>query len=235
MFKCFHKSWQNRAGLWQVMWDIPQQYLANCLMDKYKGSIVFLHSRFRALRLSGYWVSTQHPHPPPPQPGPGQQKTKIKRPFDESLAAEWKRHVFVYVCVYGNEYIRNHRSWAHRTQTCMQATYYTGRNDTTKYVMTGRIRDEEAGRRGLGEERTGGHMLSGWTSREGREGGTNGNSHTHTKKRTHKCTYKPLYHLQSSLPCQSSNPAKAHIHVLIFSLLSTFMTLPLSVSASCLL
>lgn len=32
----------------------------------------------------------------------------------------------------------------------MQPTYYTGRNDTTEYEMTRRIRDEESARGGAG-------------------------------------------------------------------------------------
>lgn len=75
------------------------------------------------------------------------------------------------------------------TQTCIPPTFMlaqeTGRNDTTKYMMIGRIRDEEGRGGKTGEERRGGHMLSGWTSREGREGGTTGKNHTHTHTNAH--------------------------------------------------
>lgn len=53
-------------------------------------------------------------------------------------------------------------------------TFISGRNDTTKYMIIRKTRDEEE------RQQRRGHMLSGWTSRECREGGTTGKNHTHT-------------------------------------------------------
>lgn len=48
-------------------------------------------------------------------------------------------------------------------------------------------------------------MLSGWTSREGREGGTTGKNHKHTHTNTHASLSLPSAVL-ATLPVVPSNP-----------------------------
>lgn len=67
-------------------------------------------------------------------------------------------------------------------------------------------------------------MLSGWTSRDGREGGKTG------KNQTHKCTYESLCHLQCLLPCQSSHPTETHQHFFSSSVSPYFCALTLTLS-----
>lgn len=97
-----------------------------------------------------------------PQPtrtcGAWAAEEEIKHPFDASLAAEWKRHS-VCMCVFMDINTSESSSGTQRAlpvteETCVppifQLTQWTGRNDTTKYLMIKWIRDEEkkGGKRG---------------------------------------------------------------------------------------